>query len=199
MFGFSSIAVIFDEGVGFYWSRSRLLEKRASVPADTLPAGVQPALGPDATALGQVFWYTLEGRDPEGNPAGGWDLYELRSLQDWTVRFGLLAAEGISEVAGIGGHVREYQVDVDPDALRIHGATLEQVMAAVADSNLDVGAGTTEIDRVEYLVRGVGLSRNLEDIREAVVRGGHDTVRRREIVVDGVLHGPTARPVAMTW
>jgi len=197
MFGFSSIAVIFDEGVGFYWSRSRLLEKLASLPADTLPAGVQPALGPDATALGQVFWYTLEGRDPEGNPAGGWDLYELRSLQDWTVRFGLLAAEGISEVAGIGGHVREYQVDVDPDALRIHGATLEQVMAAVADSNLDVGAGTTEINRVEYLVRGVGLIRNLEDIRQAVVRSGPDQVPLRVKDVADVTLGPAERRGAL--
>jgi len=84
MFGFSTIYVIFKEDVEFYWSRSRVLEKLNSLPSGTLPAGVQPMLGPDATALGQVFWYTLEGRDPEGRPAGGWDLEELRSIQDFT-------------------------------------------------------------------------------------------------------------------
>ena len=87
MFGFSTIYVIFEEGVEFYWSRSRVLEKLASLPTGTLPDGVAPALGPDATALGQVFWYTLEGRTPEGALVGGWDLHELRSTQDWTVRF----------------------------------------------------------------------------------------------------------------
>ena len=99
MFGFSTIYIIFDEDVEFYWSRSRVLEKLNSLPAGTLPEGVQPALGPDATALGQVFWYTLEGRDPEGNPTGGWDLHELRTVQDWYVRYGLLAAKVGSEVS----------------------------------------------------------------------------------------------------
>ncbi|MBT8468498.1 MAG: efflux RND transporter permease subunit, partial [Deltaproteobacteria bacterium] len=89
MFGFSTIYVIFEEGVEFYWSRSRVLEKLASLPAGTLPDGVAPALGPDATALGQVFWYTLEGRGPQGALLGGWDLHELRSTQDWVVRFAL--------------------------------------------------------------------------------------------------------------
>ncbi|MGB2796766.1 MAG: efflux RND transporter permease subunit, partial [Phycisphaerae bacterium] len=86
-FGFSSIYVIFKEDVEFYWSRSRVLEKLNSLSAGTLPPGVQPALGPDATALGQIFWYTLEGRDPDGRPAGGWDLEELRTIQDWYVRY----------------------------------------------------------------------------------------------------------------
>ena len=157
MFGFSSISVIFNEDIEFYWSRARLLEKLSSLPPGTLPAGVQPALGPDATGLGQVYLYTLEGRDPDGEPLGGWDLDELRSIQDWYVRYGLLAAEGISEVASIGGYVREYQIDVDPDALRYYNVSLEQVMQAVAESNLDIGARTTEINRVEYIVRGVGF------------------------------------------
>jgi Cu(I)/Ag(I) efflux system membrane protein CusA/SilA len=100
-FGFSSIYVIFNEDVDFYWSRSRVLEKLNSLPAGTLPAGLQPALGPDATALGQVFWYTLEGRDKDGNPTGGWDLDELRSIQDWYVRYALMGAEGISEVRSL--------------------------------------------------------------------------------------------------
>ncbi len=89
MFGFSTIYVIFNEDVEFYWSRSRILEKLNSLPASTLPNDAQPTLGPDATALGQVFWYTLEGQDKNGNPTGGWDLQELRSIQDWTVRYAL--------------------------------------------------------------------------------------------------------------
>src|SRR5210317_925071 len=93
MFGFSSIYIIFDDSVEFYWSRSRVLEKLASLPQGTLPPEVKPTLGPDATALGQVFWYTLEGRDEQGNPAGGWDLAELRSIQDWYVRYALMSAE----------------------------------------------------------------------------------------------------------
>ena len=107
MFGASLVFLIFDDGVEFYWSRARIIEKLNSLPAGLLPADAQPALGPDATALGQIFWYTLEGRDPDGRPVGGWDLHELRAVQDWTVRQALLAAEGVSEVASIGGHVRE--------------------------------------------------------------------------------------------
>jgi len=140
MFGFSSIYIIFDDSVEFYWSRSRVLEKLASLPQGTLPPEVKPTLGPDATALGQVFWYTLEGRDETGNPAGGWDLAELRSIQDWYVRYALMGVQGISEVASVGGFVKEYQVDVDPDALRAAGVTLEQVFSAIKQSNIDVGA-----------------------------------------------------------
>lgn len=170
MFGFSTVFIIFEENAEFYWTRSRVLEKLNSLPEGTLPAGVSPALGPDATGLGQVFWYTLEGRDPEGNPTGGWDLHELRSIQDWHVRFALQAAEGVSEVASIGGFVREYQVDVDPDAMRAFGVTLEDVYAAVRASNLDVGARGIEINRVEYLIRGVGFIKRLEDLERAVVK-----------------------------
>ena len=96
----------------FYWSRSRILEKLNSLPAGTLPQGVQPTLGPDATALGQIFWYTLEGRNPKtGEPSGGWNPQELRTIQDFYVKYGLSAAEGVSEVASAGGFVKEYQVD----------------------------------------------------------------------------------------
>lgn len=170
MFGFSTIYVVFKESAEFYWSRSRLLEKLNSLPSDTLPDGVQPTLGPDATALGQIFWYTLEGRDPDGNPTGGWDLDELRGVQDWYVRYGLLAADGVSEVASAGGYVREYQIDVNPDAMRAHGVTLEQVFHAVKMSNIDVGARTIEINRVEYVIRGLGFIKQLKDIEQAVVR-----------------------------
>ncbi|HOD65231.1 MAG TPA: efflux RND transporter permease subunit [candidate division Zixibacteria bacterium] len=170
MFGFSTIYVIFKEDVEFYWSRSRVLEKLNSLPSGTLPAGVQPMLGPDATALGQVFWYTLEGRDPEGRPAGGWDLEELRSIQDFHVRYALQSADGVSEVASVGGFVREYQIDVSPDAMRAAGVTLEDVFEAVQRSNIDVGAGTIEINKVEYAIRGLGFIENLDDLRATVVK-----------------------------
>ncbi len=170
MFGFSTIYIIFEEQVEFYWSRSRVLEKLASLPSGTLPDGVQPALGPDATALGQVFWYTLEGRDEEGRPTGGWGLDELRSIQDWHVRYALLAAKGVSEVASIGGFVKEYQVDVDPDAMRAYGVSLEEVFQAVKMSNVDVGARTIEVNKVEYVIRGLGFIKTLEDLEFAVVK-----------------------------
>ena len=175
VFGFSSIYVIFNDDVEFYWSRTRVLEKLNSLPRGTLPEGVTPALGPDATALGQVFWYTLEGRDPDGNPTGGWDLHELRSVQDWIVRYRLLAAEGVAEVASVGGFVQEYQIDVDPDAMRAFDVTLDQVFTAVRNSNMDVGARTIEVNKVEYLVRGLGFIETPSDIENIAVRAHHDT------------------------
>lgn len=197
-FGFSMIFLIFEEGTEFYWSRSRILEKLNSLPARLLPEGVQPALGPDATALGQIFWYTLEGQDPQGNTVGGWDLHELRSIQDWYVRYGLLAATGISEVASIGGYVQEYQIDVDPNAMRAYGVTLNQVFRAVAKSNLDVGAGVTEINRVEYVLRGLGFIKNLEDLEEAVVAVGDDRIPIRVREVAAVTLGPSERRGVLT-
>ena len=169
-FGFSSIYIIFKEDVEFYWSRSRVLEKLSSLPQGTLPDGVQPSLGPDATPLGQIFWYTLEGRDGDGEPTGGWGLDELRSIQDWQVRYALLSADGVAEVASVGGFVREYQVDVDPDAMRAHGVTLEQVYAAVKGSNLEVGAKVLEINNVEYFVRGLGWIEDTSDIENSVIK-----------------------------
>ncbi len=169
MFGFSSIYIIFKDEAEFYWTRSRILEKLNSLPSGTLPAGVQPQLGPDATALGQVFWYTLEGEDPDGNPTGGWDLDELRSAQDWYVRYALQGVDGVAEVASIGGFVKEYQVDVDPDALRTYGVALHEVFNAVRGSNLDVGARTIEINSAEYVIRGIGFIKNLDDLRKTVV------------------------------
>jgi len=169
-FGFSSIYIIFKENIDFDWSRSRVLEKLNSLPAGTLPEGVQPALGPDATALGQVFWYTLQGREPNGTPCGGWDLEELRTIQDWYVRYELLSADGVSEVASVGGFVREYQVDVDPDAMRAYGVSVADVYRAVKASNIDVGARTLELNNVEYFVRGVGFIKQVSDIEDSVVK-----------------------------
>jgi Cu(I)/Ag(I) efflux system membrane protein CusA/SilA len=170
MFGFSSIYVIFNERVDFYWSRSRILEKLNSLPTNLLPEGVQPSLGPDATALGQIFWYTLEGRDPNGNPAGGWDLDELRSVQDWYVRYGLMGAQGVAEVASVGGFVKEYQIDVDPDAMRSYGVGLDDIFMAVKNSNVDVGARTIEINKVEYVIRGLGLVKGIDDLEQTVIK-----------------------------
>ncbi len=169
-FGFSSIYIIFDEKIDFYWSRSRVLEKLSSLPAGSLPTDVQPALGPDATALGQIFWYTLEGRDEQGNPTGGWDLDELRTIQDWYVRWALLSAEGISEVASVGGFVKEYQIDVDPDAMRAYKVGLDDIFKAVKASNIDVGARTIEINKVEYVIRGLGFIEDLSDIERSVIK-----------------------------
>lgn len=170
MFGFSSIFIIFNDDIEFYWSRSRILEKLNSLPANTLPEGVQPTLGPDATALGQIYWYTLEGQDKDGNPTGGWDLHELRTIQDFYVRYGLSAAEGVAEVASVGGFVKEYQVDVDPEAMKANNVTLENVMKAIKESNIDIGAQTIEINLVEYFVRGLGYVKSIEDIEKSVVK-----------------------------
>ncbi|GJM30003.1 MAG: cation transporter [Cyclobacteriaceae bacterium] len=169
IFGLSSIYLIFDESIEFYWSRSRILEKLNSLPAGTLPDGVQPALGPDATALGQIFWYTLEGRDQNGHPAGGWDPHELRSIQDFYIKYGLSSAEGVSEVASIGGHVKEYQVEIDPVAIKSYRVSVADIMQAVKKSNLDIGAHTIEYNKAEYLVRGLGYIKNINDLEEAVV------------------------------
>jgi len=170
MFGLSFIAIIFDEKVEYYWSRTRVLEKLNSLSAGVLPEGVSPTLGPDATALGQVYWYTLEGRDSTGSSAGGWDPHELRTIQDYYVRFALTSAEGVSEVASIGGFVKEYQVDLDPVAMKAHGVNMMMVMEAIRNSNLDIGANTIEINLVEYYVRGLGYVKSLQEIEMSVVK-----------------------------
>ena len=191
-FGFSSIYIIFNEDVEFYWSRSRILEKLSALPSNLLPPDVQPVLGPDATALGQVFWYTLEGRDSSGNVTGGWDLHELRSIQDFNVKYGLGSVPGVSEVSSVGGFVKEYQVDVDPAALRNYGITLDQVIQSVRNSNLDVGARTVEINRAEYLVRGLGYIKNLSDLEESVVSVNNNTpLRIKDVAM--VNYGPAER------
>jgi Cu(I)/Ag(I) efflux system membrane protein CusA/SilA len=134
-----------------------------------LPEGAVPQLGPDATALGQIFWYTLEGIGPDGNPTGGWDPQELRSTQDWFVRYALQGVDGVAEVASIGGFVKEYQIDVDPEALRTFRIPLHEVFDAVRGSNLDVGARTIEINAVEYVIRGLGFLESLDDLRKTVI------------------------------
>lgn len=170
MFGMSFIYIIFDDNIEFYWSRSRILEKLNSLPPGTLPEGVQPVLGPDATALGQIYWYTLEGRDPAtGKPTGGWNAEELRTIQDYYVKYSLSTAEGVSEVASAGGFVKEYQVELNPDAMRAFNVSVMDIMKAIKKSNLDIGAETMEINKVEYLIRGLGYIKDVSDLEKAVV------------------------------
>lgn len=169
MFGFSTIYIIFEEDIDFYWSRSRILEKLNSLPSGLLPEEVKPTLGPDATGLGQIFWYTLEGRDADGRVTGGWDLQELRSVQDFLVKYSLASANGVSEVASIGGYVKEYQIDINPEMIRQYGITLSQVVKAIKQTNQDIGAQTLEINKVEYLIRGLGYVKAIQDIENTVV------------------------------
>jgi Cu(I)/Ag(I) efflux system membrane protein CusA/SilA len=165
-FGFSMVFVIVHDNIDYYWARSRVLE-RMNTARGRLPQGVEPVLGPDATALGQVFWYTVEG--------DGFDLAELRSLQDWYVRYQLNAVEGVSEVASIGGHVKQYQIDVDPVKMRAHGVALPEIMEAVQRSNIDVGAKAIEINRVEFFIRGIGFIKKPEDLENVVIRANEGT------------------------
>lgn len=163
-FGSSQIFVIFEDDVEFYWSRTRLTERLVSLPAGTLPEGVRPLLGPDATGLGQIFWYTIEAEE------GGFDLADLREVQNFIIGPALRGVPGVAEVAPVGGYVREWQVEVDPQALQLRDLTLEKVAQAIRASNLDVGAGTLELNGVEYTVRGAGRLENLEALGRAVVR-----------------------------
>jgi Cu(I)/Ag(I) efflux system membrane protein CusA/SilA len=193
MFGMSFIYIIFKDDVEFYWSRSRILEKLNSLPAGTLPQGVQPTLGPDATALGQIFWYTLEGRNPEtGELAGGWDPQELKTIQDFYVKYSLSSAEGVSEVASVGGFTKEYQVDINPEALKAFNVSVMDVMNAVQKSNLDIGAETIELNNVEYIIRGLGYIKNLDDLGLSVIAVRNNVpVRIKDVA--RVAYGPATR------
>jgi Cu(I)/Ag(I) efflux system membrane protein CusA/SilA len=193
IFGLSSIYIIFNDDVDFYWSRTRILEKLNSLPPGTVPNEVTPALGPDATALGQVYWYTLEGRDSKtGKPSGGWDPQELRTIQDFYVRYYLTAASGVSEVASIGGFLKEYQVEIDPDAMKANNVDVKMIMNAVKNSNLDIGARTLEFNKVEYLVRGLGYIKNLSDLEESVVTVRENVPIRLKDVAK-IQFGPASR------
>ena len=192
IFGLSSIYIIFDEDVEFYWSRTRILEKLNSLPAGTLPNEVTPSLGPDATALGQIYWYTLEGRDKNGNPSGGWDPHELRTIQDFYVKYGLTSAKGVAEVASIGGFVKEYQIDIDPVAMKAYNTSIADIMQAVKKSNLDIGARTIEINRAEYMIRALGYIKSLEDLERTVVSVNNNVPVRLKDVAK-IQFGPAAR------
>ena len=159
-FGFSMIYVIFEDKADIYWARTRVLE-RLNYAASLLPAGVVPTLGPDGTGVGHVFWYTLEGK--------GYDLEQLRTLQDWFVRYQLNTVPGVAEVASIGGFVREYQVDLDPNRLFAYNIKVGQVAEAIKKSNNDVGGRLLEQADAEYLIRGRGYVKSTADLENIVV------------------------------
>jgi Cu(I)/Ag(I) efflux system membrane protein CusA/SilA len=164
-FGLSFVHAIFDDHTDLYWARSRVLEYMAG-GRDALPAGVTPVIGPDATGVGWVFEYALVDR------SGAHDLADLRSLQDWTLRYALASVPGVAEVASLGGWVRQYQVHVDPNRLAALGVTLADVVAAVEDSNEDAGGRVLEMAGHEYVVRGRGFVRSPRDLERAVLRAG---------------------------
>src|SRR5687767_6456575 len=159
-FGFSMIYVVFDDNVDLYFARARVLE-RMSLVTKLLPAGVAPVLGPDATGVGHVFWYTVE------SPSRS--LRELRTLQDWFIRYQLNAVPGVAEVASVGGFVQQYQIDVDPNRLRAYNLPLSAVVSAVRDSNLNVGGNVVESNGAWLIVRGVGLIRSIDDVKQIAV------------------------------
>ncbi|MBE0651395.1 MAG: efflux RND transporter permease subunit [Bacteroidales bacterium] len=161
MFGMSFVFVIFDDNVDLYFARSRVIERMNTIQAQ-LPAGVVPTLGPDGTGVGHVFWYTVEGKD--------YDLGTLRSVQDWYIRYKLAAVDGVAEVASIGGYVKQYQVDVNPNDLRAYNLTVSDIVSAVQRSNNEVGGKIVEISDAEYFVRGQGYIKSKEDIENTVVK-----------------------------
>jgi Cu(I)/Ag(I) efflux system membrane protein CusA/SilA len=164
-FGFSMINVIFEDNVDIYFARTRVLE-RLSLATSFLPAGVTPMLGPDATGVGQVFWYTVEGPYDSGT---------LHSIQDWFIKYQLSSVPGVAEVASIGGFVRQYQIDVDPVKLRAYNIPLREVLSAIERSNNNVGAKVMEVNDAEYMIRGIGLIRGVQDIENTVLSAGNGT------------------------
>jgi len=185
-FGYSYVYVIFEDGTDIYWARSRVLEYLSSV-MPRLPQGVQTELGPDATGLGWVFQYALVDR------TGRHSLADLRSLQDWTLRYGLKSVPGVAEVASLGGFVRQYQVQVDPERLRAYRLPLERVVAAVRASNNDTGGRLIEIAGAEYMIRGRGYARSKEDLEQVVLKLSDNGVPVRVGDIGRVTLGPDLR------
>ncbi|MGZ8483967.1 MAG: efflux RND transporter permease subunit, partial [Candidatus Binatia bacterium] len=167
-FGFSYVYIIFEDGTDIYWARSRVLEYMNQVQ-NRLPPGVTPTLGPDATGVGWVFQYALVDK------SGKHDLAQLRSLQDWTLRYQIGAVEGVAEVASLGGFVRQYQVNLDPNKLSAYRLPVKNVVDAIRMSNNDVGGRSVELSGAEYMVRGRGYIKSIKDIEMIAVGGEHGT------------------------
>src|SRR5688500_2733777 len=174
-FGISMVYVVFEDNIDLYFARTRVLE-RMSLVAKNLHAGVVPTLGPDATGVGHVVWYTLE------SPT--LSLRDLRSLQDWFVRYQLNAVPGVAEVASVGGYVQQYQIDVDPNRLRQYAIPLSAVVSAVRESNLNVGGNVLESNGAWLIVRGVGLVASVEDIKKIVIGASNGTPVYVEQIAD---------------
>jgi len=183
-FGLSLVYVIFEDGTDLYWARSRVLEYLNGIRR-ALPQGVEPTLGPDATGVGWVFEYTLE--------SDSLDLAELRTLQDWYIRFQLTSVPGVSEVASFGGFTRQYQVEVDPERLRAYNIPVTRVAEAIAAHNVDIGARVLEMGGREYMIRGLGYLENISDIKEVTVGATASGTPIRVADVANVSLGPAPR------
>jgi Cu(I)/Ag(I) efflux system membrane protein CusA/SilA len=190
-FGFSMVYIIFEDGTDIYWARSRVLEYLSSLQKD-LPTGVSPTLGPDATGLGWVYQYVLQSEKH--------DLQELRSIQDWFLRYELSSLSGVSEVASIGGFVKQYQVNIDPNKLASFGIPLSKVKMAIKKSNNDVGGRLLEISEMEFMVRGLGYIKNIEDIKKIAI--GYSSKTGTPIYIENVATvdiGPELRRGVADW
>ena len=185
-FGVSFVYIIFDDGTDLYWARSRVLEYLSGIKGK-LPANVSPTLGPDATGLGWVFQYALE------DTTGRLTLAELRSLQDWNLRYALTAVPGVSEVATIGGYEKQYQVDLDPAKLLAYNIPITRVMSAIQNANADVGAMVMELSEREYMVRGLGYLKSISDIENVVVGATASATPIRVAELGRVAIGPAVR------
>ena len=185
-FGVSFVYVIFEDGTDLYWARTRVLEYLSGIKG-RLPASVSPTLGPDATGLGWVYQYAIE------DTSGRLTLAELRSLQDWSLRYSLTAVSGVSEVASIGGFEKQYQVDIDPAKLLAYRIPVTQVMAAIQNANSDVGAMVIELSEREYMVRGLGYLDNISDIENVVVGATASGTPIRVTELGRVTIGPAVR------
>ena len=184
-FGFSMVYLIFEDGTDLYWARSRVLEYLNFVQS-RLPEGVTPQLGPDATGVGWVYMYSLTSEKH--------DLQQLRSMQDWYLRYELMSLKGVSEVASAGGYVKQYQIEVDPEKLRAYGLTLKHVNMAVKDSNIDVGGRLLEMGETEYMVRGKGYVQSIEDLQNiplGVETESHTPILLRQVA--NIQLGPEIR------
>ena len=185
-FGVSFVYVIFNEDTDLYWARSRVLEYLSGIKGK-LPANVSPTLGPDATGLGWVYQYALE------DTSGRLDLAQLRSVQDWFLRYALTAVPGVSEVASVGGFEKQYQVDIDPAKLLAYQIPVTQVMAAIQNANSDVGAMVIELSEREYMVRGLGYLKSVADIENVVVGATQSGTPIRVVELGRVTTGPAVR------
>lgn len=175
MFGMSFIFVIFNDDAEIYWARTRVLE-RLNFAQQAMPQGVTPSLGPDGTGVGHVFWYTLQG--------DGYDLGELRAVQDWYVKFALQNVEGVSEVASFGGFQKRYQVDINPEKLIYYNVSTMDVANAIRDNNRDVGGSIYEMNRMGYMIRGLGYIKDIRDIEEISVASNKSIPVRLKDIAD---------------
>ena len=160
MFGMSFVYIVFEDDVDIYWARTRVLE-RLNYAQRLLPEGITPTLGPDGTGVGHVYWYTLD--------APGYDLGELRTMQDWYVKYGLQTVNGVSEVASFGGFQKQYQINIDPNKLNYYNISLMDVLSSVKENNNDVGGRKFEMSDMSYVVRGMGYIKNISDIENIPV------------------------------